>query len=89
MTGLLEFHRLAAARGDGLHPKLRELFEQRAALAGGDPRLVDLAAMRDTGFTQAGAAPAPRSGGFMPGNVVEFKPAVATKAKAVRKNSSA
>lgn len=87
MTGLLAFHAVAAARGDGLHPKLRQLFEQRAALAGGDPRLVDLATLRDSDFMQAGAAPAPRAPEFLPGNVIEFKPAAAEVATA-RKTSS-
>jgi len=87
MTGLLAFHALAEARGDGLHPKLRQLLEQREAFAGGDPRLVDLATIRETGFLQAGAAPAPRAVGFLPGNVIEFRPAAA-EATALRKTSS-
>ncbi|SIO13610.1 hypothetical protein SAMN05443247_02272 [Bradyrhizobium erythrophlei] len=30
MTAFLDFHAFAAARGDGLHPKLRLLFEHAA-----------------------------------------------------------
>ena len=42
MTGLLKFHRIAAARGDGLHPRLVALLEQREAVAGGDPKLTEI-----------------------------------------------
>ena len=34
MTAFLNFHAFAAARGDGLHPKLRLLFERAATSPG-------------------------------------------------------
>jgi hypothetical protein len=36
MTAFLNFHALAAARGEGLHPKLRLLFERAAASPASD-----------------------------------------------------
>jgi hypothetical protein len=52
MTTFLDFHALAAARGDGLHPKLR-LFFERAATSG----VFDLA-FRPDGLLQSGPDPA-------------------------------
>jgi hypothetical protein len=87
MSGFLSFHRLAAARGDGLHPKLRELLEQREAIAASQD-VVEIERFRDGSFTQAGSAPAPKAPGFLPGNVVGFTAAQHTPA-AARKKSSA
>lgn len=87
MSGFLSFHRLAAARGDGLHPKLRELLEQREAIAASQD-VVEIDRFREGSFTQAGSAPAPKAPEFLPGNVVVF--AAAQRAPAVaRKKSSA
>ena len=87
MSGFLSFHRLAAARGDGLHPKLRELLEQREAIAASQD-VVEIDRFREGSFTQAGSAPAPKAPEFLPGNVVAF--AAAQRAPAVaRKKSSA
>jgi hypothetical protein len=36
MTAFLNFHAFAAARGEGLHPKLRLLFERAAASPASD-----------------------------------------------------
>jgi hypothetical protein len=52
MTGFLKFHAFAAARGEGLHPKLRLLFE-RAAMS---PVLGP--AIRPDGLLQSGPDPA-------------------------------
>ena len=58
MAGMIALHRLAAARGDGLHPLLLALFEERARLDA-DPSVVRLDAARDAGFVQAGPCPRP------------------------------
>jgi hypothetical protein len=52
MTAFLNFHVFAAARGEGLHPKLRLLF-QRAAMSPASE-----VAMRHDGFVQSGPDPA-------------------------------
>lgn len=73
MAGLVALHRLAAARGDGLHPRLLALLEERARL-NADPRVVRLDAARHTGFVQAGPCPRPPLPDFLPGNVVGMVP---------------
>jgi hypothetical protein len=52
MTALLDFHAFAAARGDGLHPKLRLFFERAATSPVFD------AAFRPDGLLQSGPDPA-------------------------------
>jgi hypothetical protein len=52
MTAFLNFHALAAARGEGLDPKLRLLFERAATSPGSD------VAVRHDGFLQSGPDPA-------------------------------
>jgi hypothetical protein len=52
MTAFLDFHAFAAARGDGLHPKLRLLFERAATSPGFD------VAVRPDGLWQSGPDPA-------------------------------
>jgi hypothetical protein len=52
MMSFLGLHELAAARGDGLHPQLRALFER---LARGEPCEIKLCA---DGALQAGPDPA-------------------------------
>jgi hypothetical protein len=52
MTGFLNFHAFAAARGEGLHPKLRLLFERTAVSP-----VFGLAVGPD-GFLQSGPDPA-------------------------------
>jgi hypothetical protein len=51
MTSLSQFYAIAASRGDGLHPKLRELFEHTAA---SPPSAVTI---REDGLLQAGPNP--------------------------------
>ncbi len=64
---LLRLHELASAFGDGLHPDLLHLFEERARLEA-DPQVVRLA---DHGVPeQAGPSPSGRPGLFVPGNVL-------------------
>lgn len=53
MTSLLNFHALAATRGDGLRPELRVLFERVAAA----PR--SALAARNDGMVQSGPDPIP------------------------------
>ncbi|MBX9461937.1 MAG: hypothetical protein KL840_03100 [Aquamicrobium sp.] len=74
MSGFLDFHKLAAARGDGLHPRLLELLEQRALTFEGDPDVVELHTVREGAFTQAGPGPSPVRPAFLPGNVIDFIP---------------
>ncbi|WGD50036.1 hypothetical protein QA641_30995 [Bradyrhizobium sp. CB1650] len=54
MTSLDDFSAFAASRGEGLHPKLRELFMRTAAAPSSE------VAVRPDGMLQAG--PNPRSG---------------------------
>lgn len=70
MSMLPPLHQLAAARGDGLHPKLLALFEERAAVAA----LVDIADGRGDRAVQAGPNPARSLPQFLPGNVMRFEP---------------
>ncbi len=51
MTAFLNFHALAAARGEGLHPELRMLFERAAMSPFSD------AAVRHDGRLQSGPDP--------------------------------
>lgn len=67
VMNLLRLHELASAFGDGLHPDLVRLFEERARIEA-DPQVVRLA---DHGAPeQAGPSPAARAGLFVPGNVL-------------------
>jgi hypothetical protein len=52
MTAFLNFHAFAAARGEGLHPKLRLLFERAATSP------VPEVAVRHDGLLQSGPDPA-------------------------------
>jgi hypothetical protein len=52
MTNFLNFHVLAAARGEGLRPELRLLFERAATSPASD------VAIRRDGFLQSGPDPA-------------------------------
>lgn len=72
MSGLLNFHRIAAERGDGLHPLLLSLLEQRRAIAGGDPKVTELVGHRVDSMIQAGPGPQTGMPDFRPGNVVDF-----------------
>jgi hypothetical protein len=65
MTSFLNFHAFAAARGDGLRPELRALFERGAA----PPRLE--LTVRNDGMVQSGPDPisaevAPERGNMSP-----------------------
>ena len=51
MTAFLNFHAFAAARGEGLHPKLRSLFEHAASSPPSE------LATRQDGFLQSGQDP--------------------------------
>ncbi|MEO3385647.1 hypothetical protein [Mesorhizobium sp. CAU 1741] len=82
MTGLMNLHALAAPRGDGLHPKLLELFRRRAAIEASNGNVVDLGPLQEGAFTQAGPSPKPAVPEFLPGNVVSFRPAARTNATA-------
>lgn len=87
MSGLLHFHRIAAERGDGLHPTLVALLEQRQAIAGGDPKVTELASHRVDNLVQAGPGPQAKLPDFRPGNVVDFRDK-ASQAAAGRKTSN-
>ncbi len=51
MTSLIKFSTIAASRGEGLHPKLRDLFERAAARPFSEPSI------RGDGMLQAGPDP--------------------------------
>lgn len=68
MSNMMALHRLAASRGDGLHPKLAELLAHREAFIEGNSSIVEINA------TQSGPNPAGTVPDFLPGNVVGFKP---------------
>ena len=64
MTSLLQFSAIAASRGEGLHPKLRDLFERSAMLPNSE-------VMRYDGMLQAG--PSPASEGSQPlGDIISL-----------------
>jgi len=50
----LSLHALAAARGDGLHPKLFALFERLAAASKAGPPVVELSRYQTGGLLQSG-----------------------------------
>jgi hypothetical protein len=54
MKSLLNFSAIAALRGEGLHPKLRDLFERAATFPNSE-------VMHHDGMLQAGSPPASRS----------------------------
>ncbi len=85
MSGLLNLHRIAAARGDGLLPELAELLEARAAREAAN--VVELGPV--SGQVQDGPMPGSGTPGFLPGNVVTFRrdaaQAEATNRKTVSK----
>src|ERR1700730_17732800 len=54
MTSLLKFSAIAASRGEGLHPKLRDLFERVAAFPNSE-------VMHHDGMLQAGSPPASKN----------------------------
>ena len=84
---LLRLHELIASTGDGLHPDLVRLFEERTAIET-DPRIVDLGERR-AAPVQAGPSPATRPGLFVPGNVLRLvpQPAEATNSLKTSKNA--
>lgn len=87
MSGILSFHHLAAARGDGLHPLLRQVLEERERLAASGATVVELAGERGL-MVQAGPNPSRALPPFLPGNVVRFEPAAADTSRASRKSSA-
>ena len=72
MNGWLILDRLAAGRGDGLDPALRELLDARAAIGGPANNIVEIAKLRGGPARQAGPVPAPAITGVLPENVVRF-----------------
>jgi len=86
MSSLLQLHQLAAMRGDGLLPQLRELLEERARAAA-DRRIADLAAEAGRPV-QAGPNPGGRIPQFLPGNVVPMEAYVREAAAARKKSTS-
>lgn len=78
---LLRLHELASAFGDGLHPDLARLFEERARIEA-DPQVVTLSAH---GLPeQAGPSPTSRPGLFVPGNVLRLAEPAGREAKPAR-----
>jgi len=70
MLNFVSLDRLAAGRGDGLRPELRELFQHRSILKE-DPKLEDLAAWRSEPM-QAGPHPSGGVPGRIPASVLRF-----------------
>ena len=70
---LLGLHELIATTGDGLHPDILRLLEERAQLSA-DPRIASLSE-RTLGMpVQAGPSPVGTAGLFVPGNVTHLAP---------------
>ena len=88
MAALTAFHCIAAARGDGLLPKLLELLEFRALTIDADPAIVDITVARGNTVVQAGPNPAGSAHGFLPGNVIPFQGKKAATALPARKISA-
>lgn len=72
MPPLVLLHALAAPRGDGLRPELLALFEHRAAVAGGEPRITELCRHRADFVVQSGPNPGLAAAAPLPEGVVRF-----------------
>jgi hypothetical protein len=83
MTSLVNFHALAAARGDGLRPELRALLERAAAVP---PRSV--LTVRSDGMVQSGPDPMSAEIKKEPGNVLLFPRASARQRDEANQNSA-
>ena len=70
---LLALHELIASTGDGLHPDILRLLEERTWLSA-DPRIASLAERTPGLPVQAGPSPAGTAGLFVPGNVTHLAP---------------
>ncbi len=81
MTSFLNFHTLAATRGDGLRPELRALFERVAAA----PR--SELTVRDDGMIQSGPDPISAEATKERGNVSLFPQASARQTDEANQNS--
>lgn len=86
MSLLIAFHRFAAARGDGLEPRLLAFLEERAAAIEANPQVVEFTP--SSGFVQAGPCPRPEIPEFLPGNVVGFTQKQAVTRQGRRKSSA-
>lgn len=86
MPLLTAFHRLAAARGDGLDPRLLAFLEHRATTIEANPQVVEFNPAN--GFVQAGPCPRPEMPEFLPGNVVGFTQKAASARQGRRKSSA-
>lgn len=80
---LLRLHELASAFGDGLHPDLLRVFEERARIEG-DPQVVPLGRHAAGMAEQAGPSPSGRPGLCVPGNVLRVVPADSAQPAAAR-----
>lgn len=80
---LLRLHELATAFGDGLHPDLLRVFEERSRVDT-DPQVVTLSSRVVGMAEQAGPSPSGRAGLFVPGNVLRVVPAEAAQPVAAR-----
>lgn len=70
MFGLINLHRIAVARGDGLRPELLELLSQQHLP--GAANVEWIADYQAAGHVQAGPAPQPRLAAADLSNVVAF-----------------
>jgi hypothetical protein len=85
---LLRLHELATALGDGLHPDLLRVFEERARVDT-DPQVVTLKSRVPGMSEQAGPSPSGRAGLFVPGNVLRVVAPAAAPQIAARDIKSA
>lgn len=87
MSGWLQLHAIAQVRGDGLHPRLRDLLEFRALALENVPSLVVLDAVRADGLARSGPRPAGTAPTFLHGNLLPFDAPPRRAATAVRRTA--
>lgn len=87
MSGFLAFHRVAAARGDGLRPELLRLLEERA-VAQAQTGIVELHPGIAGGFSSIAPCAGPCEPAFLPGNVRRLRPAAGLESKSERNRST-
>ena len=83
----LNLHALAAARGDGLHPKLLELFDSPANSPEAVSNVEQLALHRGDTHIQAGPHPANTAGMPLPDGVLRFPARRSRDRTSVRKTA--
>jgi len=67
MTSFLKFSAIAASRGEGLHPKLRDLFERAGAFPNSE-------VVHQNGMLQAGPPPRAKNSESLGGVILLLRP---------------